>query len=499
MLGVQSFPEMYTTILGWMQYEAVWDLLVSTGIAYLPFLVMLIRNTFEPYTSMGAKSASEITLRRIEVDFIMMVVIIVLAVKPLVSISPEVVSYKPVCGNATAKVGHSGTTYDKAFSQIITPTKVPLIFYLVIKISEGFTSAMNVQMGCVPELRRMIETVNMTKIHDPELQQETSQFYQQCFLPARSQYLREASGKTEDHYNAQEQRSIDKYGNSDTEWLGSHLFLETPGFYDTLHAEQPIRGFSFRSDRDWDMAQTNEEPEWGKPSCLDWWEDQRYGLHNRLLQTLPTVWQKMNSRLHLNLNDSDDVVKAIIGNSARNGFDGSNDIVSGSGYSHVASALGTLWQQLDEYPKLYAIQQATPIIRALLLMVVYALLPFALVFSGYRVRTMVIATFIIFSLIFWAYLWHFVQYVDQALISALYANWFNQHTPQATIADFIIGSMMVALPLFWFSLMGAFGVGAGFALDGLVGKLTAPASKAGSTGASSISSGAAKIAEVASL
>ena len=76
-------------------------------------------------------------------------------------------------------------------------------------------------------------------------------------------------------------------------------------------------------------------------------------------------------------------MKKIIFNS-QTGYDKASDMVGDIGYSHVAMALGTWFHQLDQYPKLYAAEEAAPIIQALLLLMVYTFLPLALVFTSYR-------------------------------------------------------------------------------------------------------------------
>lgn len=483
-IAVQSFPELYTTILGWMQYQNAWDLLYTTGIAYIPFVFMLLKNFAEPYTSMGAKSAPEITMRRIEVDFFMMIFVVLLAVKPICTLNPSDMEYQPVCSQGqVATVGNSGTTYDDALSGVVTTTQVPMVFYLVMAVSEGFTSANTVQLGCTPKLREMVETVHLSKISDPNVRQQAKDFMQQCFVPARSQYLRAQKNMSSSDFQSTYGQYIDKYGQADTEWLGSHTFQAVSGYYDTLHAQQAVTGFAYNPDSDWDEAQNGENPAWGKPTCQEWWQDKNNGLAKQILAQLPKIWTwQYNNFLDKDGTNADDAIKTLLDNSSRVGFDGANSMVTGHGYSHVAEAVGSEWNQLTEYPKIYAIEQAMPIVRALLLMVIYAFLPFVLVFSGYKIKTVITASFIIFSLIYWSFLWHLIQFVDQALIKALYSNWFHEQSPQATMADFIIGAMMIMLPLFWFSLMGAFGVGSAALISGAFNSLMKPGEDVGKRG-----------------
>jgi uncharacterized membrane protein len=132
------------------------------------------------------------------------------------------------------------------------------------------------------------------------------------------------------------------------------------------------------------------------------------------------------------------------------------------GYSHLAESLGSWFTQLSIYPKLYAAAQAAPIIQSLLLLMIYTFLPFALVFTGYKPSAFITGAAILFSIIFWSFIWHLVSYVDTTLMNALYGDsWFTKQSPSATLADMITGLLVVVAPLFWFSFMGSMGVAVG--------------------------------------
>jgi hypothetical protein len=154
------------------------------------------------------------------------------------------------------------------------------------------------------------------------------------------------------------------------------------------------------------------------------------------------------------------VVKRIISNNI-NGFDNANKTIGDYGYSHLATSLGIWFHQMEEYPKLYAASQAAPIMQALLLLMIYVFLPFALVFSSYRASAVAIGGMLIFSIIFWGFIWHLVSWTDTTLMQALYSNWFEKQGAGATLADMIIASLVIFSPIFWFVFMGAMGVAIG--------------------------------------
>ncbi len=157
----------------------------------------------------------------------------------------------------------------------------------------------------------------------------------------------------------------------------------------------------------------------------------------------------------------DDMLKKIIFNSST-GYDKASNMVGDIGYSHVATALGTWFHQAEQYPKLYAAEESAPIIQALLLLMVYTFLPLALVFTSYRAGSFISAAIIIFSLIFWTFIWHLVSWTDSALMTALYGDsWFSHQSPNAMLVDMMVGVLIIVAPLFWFSFMGSMGIAIG--------------------------------------
>ena len=192
-LGVQSYPELYTTLLGWQMYDAIWDLLSQTGLAFLPFIGIVLRNITHPYTSQETKDAGSTSLRRMEVDFVSTLLFIFFAVSPALTLAPSVLYYTPLCQtngqSSSYHPGNTGTTYDQAFTVPTGDIRVPIWWYAVIAFSEGITSGANTLIACAPDLRKMTSQVAMAKITDPALKEEVQEFEQTCFIPARTQYL----------------------------------------------------------------------------------------------------------------------------------------------------------------------------------------------------------------------------------------------------------------------------------------------------------------------
>lgn len=488
-LGVQSYPELYTTLLGWQLYDQIWDLLSQTGLAFLPFIGIVLRNITHPYTSQETKDAGSTSLRRMEVDFISALVFIFFAVSPAFTLDPSVLYYTPLCQTSgqsnTYHPGNTGTTYDQAFTVSTGDIHVPMWWYAVMAFSEGITSGANTLIACSPDLRKLTSQVNMAKIPDAELKQEVQEFEQECFIPARTQYLADV------HSNSPMLTpvlaEIDEYGENDTEWPGSHAFLHT--YYPGLSATQPVKGFPYEASRDINAdTNANHPPAYGTPSCDVWWSDSQYGLKNRLKSVMTaSFWDQLNATTG-NEKTQDDVLKKIIFNSAT-GYDKASDMVGDWGYSHVATALGTWFHQLDQYPKIYAAEEAAPIIQALLLLMIYTFLPLALVFTSYRASSFISGAVIVFSLIFWTFIWHLVSWTDSALMTALYGDsWFSHQSPNATLVDMMIGVLIIVAPLFWFSFMGSMGIAISGLVSSAFGTLNKPGEESAQAGSEVIQS-----------
>jgi len=476
-IGVQSYPELYTILLGWNLYDQLWDLLSKTGLAYLPFIGIILKNTSQSYL---LEEGSGFSLRSMEMQFISMLLLIFFGAAPFMPLDAHTVSYSPLCEkNATYHPGDTGTTYDKAFTVPTGDIRVPLWWYAVISVSEGITSAANELVGCVPDLRKMITEVNMTQLSDPELKQELQDFETMCYAEARAQFFKDERDNNSNHLSII-QDNVKQYGADDTEWLGSHAL--SAAYYRQLTASRPVKGFPYYAadDLNADINQTQD----GIPTCYEWWHDGQYGLKKRVYQELPKSFYD-EYKAYLNQEKTeDDVIKNIITKLTHNvsGYNNANDMIGDVGYSHLLASIGIWYHQLEEYPKIYAAAEAAPIIQSLLLLMVYVFLPFGLVFSGFKPSAFITGAILIFSLIFWTFIWHLVSLTDKSLMEALYTNWFAKQGAGASLTDMIIGTLIIAAPLFWFLFMGAVGIAVGHMVGGITSSLFKVGDKAATDG-----------------
>ena len=498
-MSVTDYLALYTTLLGWQQYNNLWQIATGTGLIYLPFISLILQSALNPFLSMGAKDAAQIAVRRLTIGVMSSLFVIVFAAVPSVPLDPKVLHFEPLCSKAgkTATPGHTGTTYDNTFS-VPTGVRVPILWYFVMAFSNGLTHAASIGLPCSPiDYRALHSQLDTSKIQDADLKQEITQFYNNCYIPTYSAYL---SGQLNPTQQAQIQQSLEKNGKDDVGWLGSQTLLNVNGLYDTRNAQTPVKDFPFDVHRDVEESQVTNHIAAGRPDCKTWWSDPNHGLSAKLKQQLPPDF--LNSLMHLGGDTQklqETSIKSLISHSfGKNqtlsdqlrGYQSLNDNVSGDYFSRfIGGAVGTAYESLSFYPKLHLLMNALPIIQGSLLFALYAFLALAIPFSGYRIKFCVTGSVVIFSVIFCSYLWHLVQWFDNYLIQALYPGLggiaglggilSSLDNSNSLLVDMIIGTLYVVLPILWMTVMGWVGFEAGSFVSNALNTMSIPAKSAG--------------------
>ena len=88
-MSVDSYLELFTTLFGWAFYGVLWDVLVGTGIVYLPFLGILIDNWREPAEGGQFGNATGLSLRRMELQLFIALMVVVDYASPVEFRSPR--------------------------------------------------------------------------------------------------------------------------------------------------------------------------------------------------------------------------------------------------------------------------------------------------------------------------------------------------------------------------------------------------------------------------
>ncbi len=509
-MSVDGYLELFTTLFGWTFYGILWDVLVGTGIVYLPFFGILIDNWREPAQGGEVGHASGLSLRRMEIDMFMALLVVVLAGQPaaLTPLNAGTLSYEPppTLLNATpptATIASPQSTYGSTgFTGTPAIVNVPAWWHAVMAMSSGFGHAVVEGLPTTSDMRTFEQQARLATIADPRLRQEVSDFFSQCYIPARSKYQAERPaivGVT---------ALLTSYGTDDPDWMGSHVYRDTPGYYDTLRPANQITGWAYNATRDTEYNPATPPP-WGKPYCKQWWQDAAIGLREKLITEADATSTGFSGLVVAvapalaSEQQNDAVVKTVLSNAPPSWSN--NDLTahnaSSSGLINAAGNIlkgglttaGVVSASALFSVTMTAVLQALPMVQAVMLLGVYALLPMVVVLSRYSIAIMVVGAMAIFTIKFWSVLWYLAMWVDQNLILSMYpdVNVFLQmfanpgeHDAKRMLLNMITTSLYLGLPLLWSGMMAWAGVNVGRSITAATAPMARPADDAGKQGGS---------------
>jgi len=152
MMEVDGTMALWTTLLGWHYYNIVWGLLVASGIAFIPIAGMVIDHLIE------ARSRGSIMSQRgdgifsgIEVQIIVIIMVILLAVRPsgTATLSSASFKYTPddtIYSDDTAvrtidntNTNLDGVTYSRDYNIAQGSVPIPPAWFVVLQASSGFS------------------------------------------------------------------------------------------------------------------------------------------------------------------------------------------------------------------------------------------------------------------------------------------------------------------------------------------------------------------------
>lgn len=491
-MALDSKLELYTTLFGWLFYNSIWEILVATGIVFLPFIGMLVDAVLKSWTSEDAEEAGNTSLRIMEAEFFVAFFVLMLTAVPAIPLSASDLSFTPkavIGGPADTAVtpGNSQSTYGGTISFVDYPNTVelPVFWYLVLGFNSGFNRAVMDDVPPALDLREYANSLRELRIDDPAIQAEINDFFRDCYIEARSKFLAERPN------DIAIDALLDNYGVTDTEWPGSHVFLETPGYYNLLRSDTVREGFVYSQLRDVEWEPDNH-PVYGKPYCNEWWTNESVGLAQKILDQTENIdlvaaaveagWDPIKRR--------DAIIQAVLLNSpprwSNRGYDqayanltrfqggdpGFWSVLQNRSQQALTGA-GLVMESISFSTYLRIFLEAAPMLQALILMGLYALLPFFILVSRYQFSVFIQGALVFFIVRFWSVLWFFAWWVDQNLIHAFYADpgsittLFNlDMTLKRTVLNFLTGLMYIVFPLLLSVYLASAGMHAVRGLDG---------------------------------
>ena len=176
-VSVDSYLELFTTLFGWAFYGVLWDVLVSTGIVYLPFLGILIDNWREPAQGGEFGSVTGLSLRRMEIELFIALLVVVLAGQPaaLTPLNASTLSYAPQATvadptPATATTSDPQGTYGvTGFTGSPATVNLPVWWHAVLSMSSGLNHAVIAGLPAASDRRTYEQQARLATITDPRL------------------------------------------------------------------------------------------------------------------------------------------------------------------------------------------------------------------------------------------------------------------------------------------------------------------------------------------
>jgi len=479
-MGVNSYAEIFTTLIGWHLYGVIWDVLASTGIVYLPFLWIIIENWKTAFIDGEESGGAAAGLRAIEVELYIGLFVMLIACVPngITTLNRADVFYSPPATTAhPAPVTATGASPESTFGTTLGGTppavKVPAWWYTVMAISSGVTTAIISGAGLsLDDLRKVTEASRRASIDDPRLRYEAQRFYNECYVPARTKFLTSPLSTTAE-------AAITRYGADDPEWIGSHAFRDDPDLYPVMHAEREVPGWPVDPVRDRDQATAPIPPDWGRPTCKEWWEGGAVrGLQANIIAAVDKV-SGLSSLVKtfgasLSAEQRADIITRTVLDKTRltvipNAYVPANDGVIKDTFSSTTVMIAGFFTTFFTWLATSVLKPALPFIQCLLLLGIYMLLPFVMVMGKYGVSSMMTGAIAIFTIKMWSVLWFVTDFLDDKLALAIYpdassalaalTSFYKIGDPtKAMLLNLVVMSLYLALPALWSGLMAMVGV-----------------------------------------
>lgn len=475
MYSVGSFLELMTAAVAWRLYGELWKLMVHTGLAYLPFVVIVLMNLRSARESGGDRpglAALRMSETRLYVGFL----VALLAAMPVVVVPQrELIYAEQSCTGSRddmrrrierQRVGDDGWM-DEVSLDGDRGVRLPLWWWLVNNLGQGISAVAINALPCAIDVRRLSVDV-MAAVEDPLLRAETRRFHRECWTPAYRRFLRDA--RVESAAMPASRRPL----HLDVRWAGSRYFLDQPDYYAQLNPRRAVKAFPYSAERDAIFAADHADGGW--PNCRDWWSDGEHGLRARLLDEagsdLLGRWRRAYAG---RVGGEDRLLRSMLGAdvNSRSRVVSDSQLESGGvgaivGFGANALSAYAMFKSLPEVVGGFKmIRDSAPILQSTLLMLLIIALPFLIAMSGYGIERLMMLSFLFVSLIFWGFLFKLIFWMDNTMSAALFPDGWLQQTvslPFRVVFQMMMFGLYLALPLLFTHWMGEAGRNAGSGL-----------------------------------
>jgi hypothetical protein len=514
-MGLDSYLELFTTMVGWTIANLIYSVLLDTGLVFIPLIVTIVAVWKEAHVEGTENGAAEWAIRMMEVELGAALFVMAMCFVPTswTTLDRAHLTYAP-SGNvldpepSLVNGGTTGTTYDAAFGTAAAGVPVPLWWYTAMGLSSGLNAAVRAGVGnSYLGLRQAEEMARLATIENPALRSEAQAFRNQCFVPAHAKFHAPGSQPSQ---VAATVTANPLYGKDDTEWIGSRTFVEDPQFYASFRAQQTVAGFALDhagDDKDAPPGATGDS----MPNCRRWWTEREVGLRARLMdqggdrlkRAADYAWGILNAAgsgflpgpaALMDLEYvKDQILRQALWRSQAN-FMQTDQVLGGRNASRwelpeFLSGLGIVDKSAEASFSYYPVVQFLTLTQPFVLMALYIFLPLIVVFSRFSLAFMMYGALAIFTVKFWAAMWALARYADERLVAAMYGdntlllreyltNGLDGGAKRA-ILNVVTLALFIGLPLIWSGMMAWIGLRVGAAVEAAVVSAHALGAQAG--------------------
>lgn len=471
-----SYFEYYLAMLGWAISNSIWNALTASGVALVPIIILFLQSMLETRQRGGVDV--EAVTKGVETRMWQIYVVILFACIPWPALSLGEIKVDTTTSCGVTQMEHDKTQWGGEFSTIgnVRP-HVPVWFNLTHLLSKSITGTAIASIPCNGDIRSTMFEIDNQRIADPNLIEEVAQFANQCYAQARVKLFRD-NNVTESWTDTS--GLITKW---EAGWIGSKVFMDTGGYYDSMRALSPQRLFPWDANRDEGLAPGRDGG--GYPICKNWWLDSKNGLRTRLAaQIEPGLLEKASSVFRWGENSTDSMIRNIVspsaierskemgspfynmGPSTETGVAGAFDSVREM-YNNLRTtqSTGPLGNERDKgAAKVQAMRSALPMFQAIAYMVLVISIPIVLVLSGYSFGALFQLSFGMFTIHFLTFFWELSRWLDSKLLAGLYMNQgvgavatrmmpWTDHGASYWMSDFVLWGSLVVMPILFLAFM----------------------------------------------
>ncbi|WP_338854173.1 conjugal transfer protein TraG N-terminal domain-containing protein (plasmid) [Alteromonas macleodii] len=516
-----SIADLYFVSVGLLSLNILTDVLIDTGLIYLPFIIVIIDTLFDGFKSSKNMADTAFSLRSMETRCYGMLIVMIVAFLPLLPYNiDDTASYERMCSitgeDASVEVagrdiGVAGTMVDVSGYDL----RVPALLNYALNISNGVTVEAVSRLPCSINIVGINLEFASKKIDDGDLLLDIKEFMYQCYQPARSMALRRRDINIP---------WIDDPDTTDVSWPGHAAFRNSEYYGNTsmgMYSKVPMEGWqsSPNNAQYYEYSELDEERQnsAGYPTCYEWWDgvgsgfsgvftanEKSKGLRERLLFELENSFEQsvyeqvVTFHDQLGLSDDDRIKLAYFQpydiNKIKNletkdyAFEtegiGSGVLATGT---RVAGSLGNLFAAFPKFTGASLIQVAAPIVKSIFLFVLIAPLPLAMLVSKYSMKFAVEYMFFLFAVCFCPFLWDLTILAQQSFIAETFGDDMIDgvvNGNSALIGTYVTDAVFLAFPTMLIGIFTAAGMKAGGAMSSVTGSMGQGASGAGSVGQS---------------